>query len=280
MKILIVGGTSSLAHALQPMLSEFAEVITAGRTKCDVHLDLSDPVKDIVLPEDIDVVINTAAHFGGNDIGCMYDAVNVNVMGTLRLCTASHRAGVKHLIGISSTSAYLDETSDYFGFYALSKRQSDEVLQLLCSSLSMPYTILRPSQLYGNDDSFRRHQPFLYTSLDRAQKGEDLIIYGSRDALRNFLHVDDFCRVIIQVITNRITGLYACTNPVNVSLSQVAYAAINAFSSSSKVIFANEKKEISDNVFSYDESIYKKTSCFPKVKLSDGLKRIVACRRA
>ena len=65
MRILIIGGTSSLAFALMPVLSEFAEVITAGRTGCDVYFDLSDSVEEMVLPKDIDVVINTASSFGG-----------------------------------------------------------------------------------------------------------------------------------------------------------------------------------------------------------------------
>jgi UDP-glucose 4-epimerase len=51
MRILIVGGTSSLAQALDQTLSKFAEVITAGREGCDAHLDLSDPAETIALPK-------------------------------------------------------------------------------------------------------------------------------------------------------------------------------------------------------------------------------------
>ena len=243
-----------------------------------MYLDLSALGSDFRLPEGIDVVINVAAHFGGTDADSIIEAAEVNVLGTLKLCRACVLASVQHFISISSTSAFLDETSDYFGIYALSKRQSEEAVQLFCSSLRMPCTILRPSQLYGNDEGFRRHQPFLYAALDRAQKNEDILIYGSQNALRNYLHVDDFCRVMSQVVINRIGGLYVCTSPVDVSFSRVAYSAIKAFRSSSKIVFVKEMKPISDNVFPYDESLYSKTGCFPQMSLDDGLKQIAAHR--
>src|SRR4029077_13208364 len=121
---------------------------------------------------------------------------DVNVLGTLKLCQACTRAKVKHLISISSTSAYLMPASPYYSIYSLSKKQSDEVAQLFCSSFGLPCAILRPSQIYGSEDTFRKHQPFLYTAIDRAERGEEITIYGDHDALRNYIHVDDVCQII------------------------------------------------------------------------------------
>jgi len=85
MRILTVGGTSSLAYSLKPILSESAEVITAGRTGCDVYLNLNDRIESIKLPKHIDTVINTPAHFGGKNYGYVYQAENVNALGALKL---------------------------------------------------------------------------------------------------------------------------------------------------------------------------------------------------
>lgn len=278
MKILIVGGTSSLAHALKPVLSEFAEVITAGRAGCDVHIDLSDPVEKIAIPQQIDVVINTAAHFGGKDYGQMYLAESINVMGVMKLCQVSYEAKIRHFISISSINAYLEATSAYFGIYALSKRQSDEVVKLFCSSFNLPWTILRPSQIYGNEDIFRKHQPFLYTAIDKAERSEDITIYGSNDALRNYIHVSDFTKIISTVVTKQVEGLYACTSPTDVSFSQIANAAINAFSSTGRVIFLKEMADIHDNVFPYDDSLYKIIRYSPQLSIEEGIKRVAAYR--
>jgi UDP-glucose 4-epimerase len=278
MRILIVGGTSSLAQALKPALSEFFEVITAGRTGCDVHLDLSDPVEKIELLPDIDAVINTAAHFGGKQYEEMYLAESINVMGALKLCQACSKAKIRHMIHISSMSACLDPTSDYFGIYALSKRQSDEVVQLFCSSFNLPFTILRPSQLFGNEDHYRKHQPFLYGAIDKAERSEDIAIYGAHDALRNYIHICDFTRILRAVLAERVEGLYACTSPTDVSLSQVANAALHAFGSAGRVIFLKEMRSIRDNIFPFDDSLYKKIGYFPQISLDEGVRKIAAYR--
>lgn len=279
MKILIVGGTSSLAQALKPVLSEFAEVITAGRSACDLHLDLSKPLEQILLPKDIDVVINAAASFGGKSFDDMYWTECVNVLGTLKLCQASTTANVRHFVSISSTSAYLRETSAYYGVYALSKKQADELIQLFCPSFNLPFTILRPSQLYGNEDIFRKRQPFLYTAIDKAEKNEDINIYGCKDALRNYIHIEDFTKIISLVITKKIEGLYACTHEVDVSLLNIANTAIEVFCSTGQVNFLKDREDIQDNIFPYDDSLYNKINYFPQVTMAEGVRKIAAYRR-
>ena len=100
MKIVLVGKTSSLAVALMPLLSEYAEVITAGRKFCDIHIDLAGPCDAIQIPNGVDVVINTAADFGGKDLVSILRAQDVNVMGSLKLGSACVRAQVKHFFQV------------------------------------------------------------------------------------------------------------------------------------------------------------------------------------
>jgi len=78
LKILIVGGSSCLAEVLQPGLLSCVEVMTAGRTGCDVPLDLSWPEEQLRLPLGIDAVVHLAAHFGGKDFVGMLTAEQVN----------------------------------------------------------------------------------------------------------------------------------------------------------------------------------------------------------
>jgi UDP-glucose 4-epimerase len=278
MKILLAGGHSSLAQVLRPVLASFAEVLTAGRRGCDVELDLAWPAERFELPQEIDVVVNTAAHFGGRGFDAILAAEHVNALGGLKLCHAARERGVRHFVNISSTSAYLDSCSEYFGIYALSKRHADEILQLYCANESLPCTILRPSQLYGELDSFRRHQPFLYNILDKVLRNEDVVIYGSRDALRNYLHADDFCRIIASVIKGCVEGVYSCTSREDVSLIGVANAVIKAAGSSSKAVFNRDMKDIPDNVFSYDDSLYRKVGIYPEIGVEQGIARLVSNR--
>lgn len=279
MKILIVGATSSLAHALMPVLSEFAEVITAGREGCDVHLDLSDPLEKIELPKDIDVVINAAASFGGNSFEEMFQTESVNVLGVLKLCQSCTKAQIKHIVLISSIFVYLDKSSRFYSIYSLSKKHSDEVAQLYSSMFGLPLTILRLSQFYGVGEAYRKHQPFLSTIIDKAANDEDILIYGSNDALRNFIHVEDVARIIALVIQRKIEGTYACMNLENVSYSEVASAAIEAFGSKSTVKFIKEQPDIPNNIFELDDALFRLIDYYPQISISLGMKKEAVYRK-
>ncbi|CAG4910342.1 NAD-dependent epimerase/dehydratase family protein [Paraburkholderia gardini] len=280
MKILIVGGNSSVAQVLRPVLATFADVLTAGRSGCDVALDLSWPDDQFCLPQGLDCVIQLAAHFGGRDYDEMMGAEQVNVLGALKICRACTRAGVGHLVQVSSIFAGLSETSPFFGSYALSKRHAEEVARLYCDSSGLPLTILRPAQIYGEGESFRKHQPFLYSILDKAQNNEDIVLYGDNDAQRNLIHAEDVAEVIARVIQQRVLGQFACVGQTNVRYTEIAAAAIGAFDSHSDIRFVADKPNILDNAFAPDETLYRLIGYFPKISLIQGMAREAVRRKA
>jgi nucleoside-diphosphate-sugar epimerase len=245
-----------------------------------VPLDLAWATERFALPADLDAVINLAAHFGGPDFDAMLTAEEVNVLGSLKLAHACKRAGVGQLVQVSSIFAGIGEESPFYTSYGLSKRHAEELTQLYCRSVGLPLAILRPAQLYGEGDGFRRHQPFLYTLMDRAQRGEDIVLYGSHDALRNFIHVDDVAKVIALVVRLRIEGRYDCASLSNVRFSEIAAAAVAAFGSASAIRFDPTQPDIPDNAFAADGSLYRRIDYFPSVSLAQGMAREAARRRA
>lgn len=280
MKILLAGGHSSLAQVLRPVLASFAEVLTAGRSGCDITLDLSWPAERFELPEDVDAVVHLAAHFGGRDFASMLAAEEVNALGALKLAHACHRAGAGQLVQISSIFAGLGENSQFYNSYALSKRHAEELTQMYCRSVGLPLAILRPAQLYGEGEAFRRHQPFLYALLDSAQCGRDLVLFGRNDALRNFIHVADVAEIIARVVQQQIVGRYDCASLTNVRFSEIAAAAVAAFGSASSIRFDSDKADIPDNAFDADDALYRRIGYFPQISLVQGLAREAARRRA
>lgn len=280
MKILLTGGSSALAQVLRPVLASFAEVLTAGRSGCDVALDMLWPTERFEVPQDVDAVIHLAAHFGGRDFLSILAAEEVNVLGALKLAHACHRAGVGQLVHVSSIFAGLGEKSPFYNSYAMSKRHAEELTGLYCRSVDLPLAILRPAQLYGEGEAFRRHQPFLYTLLDSAQCGKDILLYGHNDALRNFIHVEDVAEIIARVVRQRVEGLFECASPTNVRFSEIAAAAAAAFGNSGTIRFDFEKPDTPDNAFVADDTLYRRIGYFPKISLAKGLAREAARRKA
>jgi nucleoside-diphosphate-sugar epimerase len=277
-KILITGGNSTLGSHLKPFLSKAAEVITMGRRGCDIMCDLSPSGEDVSLPG-VDVVIHTAARFRGASDRDFLDTIAVNVLGTVKICQMAIAARATHVVIISSAYASLSPSSPHYSVYSLSKRQAEEAALLYCLKHAMPLAILRPSQLYGGDNRFRRHQPFFYNIIDKARAGEDIVFFGTHDARRNYLHVDDLCQAIEGVVTESLTGTFACMQPRDVTFSEIAHAAIEAFKSLSNVRFDPARDNIPDNTLPADNTLYERLGCYPKVSLAEGMTKIAERRR-
>ena len=278
MKILLVGAHSSLAMVLRPILATFAEIITAGRRGCDIELDLAWTAGRFEIPEGMDVVINLAAHFGGNGFSDMLAAEEINALGPLKLANACTRSGVSQLVHISSIFAGMEKNSPYYNEYALSKCHAEDLLRLYSRRVGLRVAILRPSQIYGTGERFRRHQPLLYSLMDQAQSGWPIVLNGRNDALRNFIHAEDIAEIIARVVRQRVEGLYVCASLSNIRFSEIAKAAAQAFGNISSIHFDTDKPDIPDNVFEFDIKLYQMIEYTPRITLQEGLEREAARR--
>jgi nucleoside-diphosphate-sugar epimerase len=182
-------------------------------------------------------------------------------------------------VHISSIFSDLDNDSPFFGAYSLSKRHSEDVAQFCGREFRLPVAVLKPSQIYGVGPGFRRHQPFLYTIMDKAQRNEDIDIFGSNDPLRNFIHAEDVAKLVAAVMMMKIEGTYRCVQPDNVTYSQIAAAAISAFESKSKVAFLKDKPDIPSNGFACDETLFRLLDYFPRISMTQGMQMEAAHRR-
>jgi nucleoside-diphosphate-sugar epimerase len=279
MNILLVGGSSKLAKVLKPRLESYATVITAGREDCDITLDLSSDCSEIKFPHNIDVLIHLAASFGGSDLAGLSDAIKVNVLGLSTLFELASRSGVSQILYVSTIFACLDESSSYYSSYALTKRQGEQVARMASELVSIPLTIIRPSQIYGDSDDFRIHQPFLYYIIDRAEKGEDISIFGSRASLRNYIHVDDVCEAIERLVLTKHIGTFSVNFPEDISYETIAQIALAAWGRGGSVYYLKDKPDIPDNVFSLTADLYRLINWTPQIDMVVGIERIVTGRK-
>jgi nucleoside-diphosphate-sugar epimerase len=279
MKVLLVGGSSSLASVFLPTLSPFADVLTAGRSNCDLKLDLRWDVERFEIPPGIDCVVNLAANFGGHDFESMLSAEETNAVGVLKLADTCRKAGVSHFIQISSIFTELNENSQLFNSYALSKRHAEELLNLYHQNTGYSTLVLRPSRIYGEGETFRRHQPFLYALLDKAEANQNIVLNGNNDAIRNFIYCKDVAEIVSLAIQARLEGVFQCAAIANLRMSQIAAAAIAACGSSSKILFNRLEVDIPDNPLEVNVELFHLLRYFPQVSLVDGLAREVARRR-
>jgi nucleoside-diphosphate-sugar epimerase len=272
--VLIVGGTSTVGIAAGRLLAQNYNVFYAGRQQADYLLDLNSP--DLIFPDNLqfDIVVHTAADFGGNEELDFCRAEQINVIGTLNVCRLAKKVQAEHLIIISSIFANYTSSDAYYSIYSLSKKHADELAQLFCHQFNLALTILRPSQLYDAEGNCRKHQGLFYSIIDKAQHGEDIIFYGINDALRNYLFLDDFSEIIASVIRKKVTGLFNCPAQKSVHLNEIAQTAYSAFNQHGTIQFLENKPDIPDIPVISDGGFYEQIGFKPRVNLKEGINKI------
>lgn len=276
--MLIIGGKSSLGFELSLFLKSYCQVFTAGRADCDMYLDLSKNF-DSNFEFKCDVVILTAAVFGGNDFNAFEENITVNVLGTARAIKIASKFGAKHFILISSMSIIMDQILPKYKIYSITKKQSEEIAEVVTSSINMPLTILRPSQLYGVNESFKKHQVLLYKIIESVELNKDVTFHGTKNSMRNYLHVNDLNEIIWKVIDLKVYGKYSCANTKSATLIETFNAATNAFNSSSIYNFDNSQADIIENIFQPDIDFFNKIDFQPKIDIISGMEMLASSRR-
>lgn len=274
MKILIVGGSSSIGHSIGEHLKLSGSVKFAGRRDAEFFFDLTHWDVEPTVTESFDVVMHVAADFGGTEPEDFIRAELVNSVGTLAVCRLAEACHAKHLIVLSSISATYRPGDPYYGIYALSKKHAEEVAVLFCAARDLALTILRPSQVYDAEGKCRKHQPLLYTIADKAHAGENINVYGSHDPLRNYLYLEDLATICRRVVETKTSGVFNCAHPQNPRLSEIAAAALSAFGNGGSVQFQPDKPDLLDLPSVTETLLYDQIGFYPLVDIKQGFKRI------
>lgn len=206
-KVLITGASGFIGGQLRDtLLGQGSDVIAirragspepkAGRS---VQADFEQvaELERIIATERPDYVL----HVGGVTKGRSYeDFRRGNVMPTRNLLTAVRREhpGVKRFVLVSSLTAYGPSSTVAphreenpprpIEFYGESKLEAEQVVEE--ESAEVPWTILRPSAVYGPGDVDH------FTLFQSAMLGINLF-YGNRDHQASWIYVDDCVRGIL-----------------------------------------------------------------------------------
>ncbi len=121
------------------------------------------------------------------------DTARINVVGNVIALEACRKAGVKRYVFASSLYVY----GKSGGFYRCSKQASEIYIENYQAMYNLPYTILRYGSLYGpRADRKNAIERFVYEALTRGV----ITYYGSEDALREYVHVDDASTATLEIL--------------------------------------------------------------------------------
>lgn len=275
MRIALFGSNSSITQSLIPLLNKDNELFTLGRSNANLIVDINNISEDFKLPKNLDTLLLNSAHFGGVEIEDYLNAININIIGALKLFDLAIKSDVKQFIYISSIYSHLESKSPLSTIYSISKKCSEEILLQYAKDKKIKLAILRPSPIIGNFQSNREHQPFFYSLLKKIKNSENVVFYGKNDPKRNFIHIDDLIMILNKVILTKLEGVFDCAFPQNTSLLEIANHAKGLYQSKSTIYFDETKPDILDNIYDYDFHLYDLINYYPKITITEGIEKLI-----
>jgi GDP-L-fucose synthase len=218
-KIYVAGHSGLVGSALVRLLQArgFANLITRSRAEVDLRDERA--VRDFFAEEEPEVVVLAAAKVGGikanMDAPVEFLIENLQIQNSV--IRAAHEAGTRKLLFLGSSCIYpkfapqpipesallsgpLEPTNEP---YAIAKIAGVKLCQAFAREYGANFISVMPSNLYGPGDNFDLETSHVLAALlrkaheaKRAGAGE-IIIWGTGEPRREFLHVDDLAVAIL-----------------------------------------------------------------------------------
>jgi len=209
-RLLVTGSTGFIGDAVVRRLLQQNRLVRAMARRIEKAADLEKLGAEVVMgdlgDEDLleravegcAVVIHAAAQVSDMPTRTQYEGPNVG--GTENILIASQRSGVKRFVYISSIAVFglpaAGEITDESPRgpagepYSDSKFGAEEAVWSFCRARGLPFTILRPSCVYGPGSSHWSVIP-----LKRIRKGKMPLIAGGRGSF-NYVYIDNLVDAI------------------------------------------------------------------------------------
>ena len=165
----------------------------------------------------VDVVVNFAAESHvDRSIENPEVFLMTNVIGTEVLLDAVNKYGIKRFHQVSTDEVYGDlpldrpdlQFEEHWNLktsspYSASKASADLLCLAYCRTFGTPVTISRCSNNYG---PYQFPEKLIPLMIERAQKDQNLPVYGDGKNVRDWLYVEDHCSAVDAIVRNGKIG--------------------------------------------------------------------------
>jgi dTDP-glucose 4,6-dehydratase len=250
-----------------------------------VEGDICDSSLVTSLLQDVDAVINFAAesHVDRSILGAT-DFVQTNIVGVQVLLDCINSSGrAIRFLQVSTDEVYGSIESGSWtedlplqpnSPYSASKASGELLVRSYNKTHGMDVVITRCSNNYGTHHFPEKLIPLFITNLI---EGKKLPVYGTGKNIRDWLHVDDHCRGIYQVLMNGRSGeVYNIGGGRELTNNEITSLILDAMGANESSIEYVEDRKGHDLRYSVDWTKIKRELGYePQVKFEEGLRETI-----
>lgn len=244
-KTLITGGTGMVGNSLRRLLPDAIYISSKDYDLTDEY-----EVKEMFDKFKPKKVVHLAAKVGGiiDNIKHPHDYFIDNIKMNTFMVEQSFNNNVSQFIGILSTCIYPDVVPQYpmtekdlhLGPpaatnlpYGYSKRALAVQIDALNTQYGTHYQYLTPCNLYGEHDKMGDNSHFIAALLQKIikceeEKRDEIILFGTGNPLRQFMHSDDLAWVIYECLDKEIYESFNVATNQNLSIKEMADITLKA----------------------------------------------------
>ncbi len=289
-KVLVTGSSGFIGKHLKTKLE-----------KQGVHVDIFDRLngQDInntsqlkkVVKNNYDVVYHLAGFSGSKESNeNRFKSFQINTLATVNLMEliVNYSPDTKIIIS-SSRLEYgkplnipIDEKhkTKPTSAYGLSKLAATQMAQIFGNTRNLKYIVFRTSNVYGphEEKKFSGYNLVNYF-IDQAKRGNNLIIFGKGDQLRDYIYIDDLTQAFVMAAESEVQQqIYNLGSGKGISLKHMAQTIINSIGKG-KIKYINwpkKYKEVETGSYITNlKKINKELGFSPKVRFADGIKMTI-----
>lgn len=224
-KIIILGGNGFIGTNLLKNFSSNSSYSVRGYSSRECNLLSIDSINSAlssITSDSIIIMTSSINRLKENTYNSMIK--NITMAENIGRFIEGHPVG--YLIFLSTVDVYgivkniineklLPDPNDY---YAMSKLSSEFILKKYCTKGNIPLLIMRLSGVYGHGDEGKSTMNRIIDSIATTNRG---IIWGDGTDKRDFVYVDDVCRIINMAIEKKIDMTLNVATGKSYSINQI-----------------------------------------------------------
>lgn len=306
MRVYVAGHRGMVGGAIVRQLAA-RQIETITRTHAELDLTNQAAVADFFTTEKPDAVVLAAAKVGGIHANNTYPAefIYENLMIEANVIHQAYRSAVRRLLFLGSSCIYprdvtqpmredalltgvLEPTNEP---YAIAKIAGIKLCESYNRQYGTDYRSVMPTNLYGPGDNFHPENSHVLPALIRrfheavVNKEAQVVIWGTGDPRREFLHVDDMAAASLFVFELDKETYQANTQPMlshinvgygeDVTIRELGHLVAKVTGFTGDVLFDSSKPDGVKRKL-MDSARLKQLGWQPSVQLEDGVRSTYA----